>query len=276
MHFGRIATGKFRYIDFSYSDPHSLLKTPVKAFLRGEDFKEGAWEGFQEFAEPFAGEEILFGKFSDVWNNWTGTRKVYNEQDDIDSQAKDVMAHIWEAFEPGIVTSLGRIKKGITREVSPTGRQYNPTVEAIALLTGQRIQELDVGQSLAWRARDFKDDLSEVNSLFRSVVTRKGHVSREEIIDSYVKMERIRREIFKDMEQTSLAAIRLGLDSGEVETILKGKGLSNKDLGGVIYGDYPRYDISKQTWAAIDNANPEEYELRESAILEAILQAEEF
>jgi len=275
MHFGRQAAGVFRYVDLGYSDPHSLLKETARAFYRGENFEEKALEATAALAEPFFGEEIFIKKLTEVQRNSTEAGTVYNEQDDFDQKTQDVLEHVWEGFEPGGVTSLRRVWMGITGKKTPTGRTYDPAIETIAMLAGQRVQDLDIGQSLAWRARDFRRDLAGANRILLDVIGRRGSVEEDEIINAYQRADGRRREIYKEMADTTAAAIRLGVEDSKVHMILKDRGVRKDDIEAIFYGTYRPYPITKARLKAIYNASPEEFESRYSALMTAIEQVSE-
>jgi broad specificity phosphatase PhoE len=271
LHFGRTPNGDFRYVDLAYSDPHSLLKDPFRAFLRGEDFKTKLWGGFKEFAEPFASEEILFQAFSEVWRNKKGKGgQVYNPQESVDKQTRDVIAHFGKAIEPGTVTSLKRIKKGITKEKTDYGRSYDTTAEAIAMITGQRVQDLDVRQSLKYRASNFRHGLSDSDRVFRQVMYRRGSVGDGELIEAYRAVDERRKRLFQEASEIASAAIRLGIEPREVRSIFASSGLTGKQAVAVLRGKHIPYRITQVRLKSMREAAPEEYKDRFRALVTAV------
>ncbi len=266
LHLGKIplVAGKavYRYVDASYSDPHNTLITPFNAMASGKDPKEGIWNAIKDFAEPYVGEEILHGKIVDVWSNNDNGVPVYNPQDSVNKQAQDVSAHLWEAFEPGTITSGRRIYKGAMGTTSTTGRTYNPWVESIAVITGQRIQDLDVAESLKWRARDYNRGIRQANRLLNSVITRGGSVSEAEIRDAYERSDTARRGLFSDMSGAAQAAIRLDVYPDEVETTLVANGVSKIDIPNVMGGVYSKRRITNAQLRGMEQANLSEFPMR--------------
>ena len=275
LHLGKVplVAGKavYRYVDASYSDPHNTLITPFNAMASGKDPKEGIWNAIKDFAEPYVGEEILYGKIVDVWSNNDNGVPVYNPQDSVNRQALDVSAHLWEAFEYGTITSGRRVYKGVVGTTSVSGRAFNPWVESIAVITGQRIQDLDVAESLKWRARDYNRGIRQANRLLNSVITRGGSVSETEIRDAYERSDTARRGLFSDMSGAAQAAIRLDVSPDEVETTLMANGVSKIDIPNVMGGVYSKRRITNAQLRAMEQANLSEFPMR-LEVLEDLLR----
>ncbi|KKL94513.1 hypothetical protein LCGC14_1863860, partial [marine sediment metagenome] len=232
--------------------------------------KEGIWYAIKDFAEPYVGEEILFGKIVDVWSNNDNGVQVYNPQDSVNKQAQNVSAHLWEAFEPGTITSGRRIYKGVMGTTSTTGRTYNLWVESIAIITGQRIQDLDIAESLKWRARDYNRGIRQANRLFNSVITTGGSVSEAEIRDAYERSDTARRGLFADMSGAAQAAVRLDVPPNEVITTLTANGVSKVDVPNIIGGVYNKRRITKAQLRAMKQANPSEFPMRREVLVDLL------
>ena len=267
-HLGRATNGDFRYVDLAYSDPHNTLITPVRAFLSGRDMKDGIWNGLKDIAEPFTNEEILFKALTEAWRNSAGLGgRVYNPEESVDKQAQDITAHIWKAFEPGTITSVRRIGMGLAGKKTATGRAYNPGVEALATATGQRIQELDIRQSLAYRVKDFAGAIRDANKILLDPMMSRGNVSDNDLREAYKRSDVSRRIIFRDMSDAAQAAIRLGVEIGEVRHILKSNGVPSQDVGKILAGVYAQPRVTKERLKSMRIANPEESKKREDALL---------
>ncbi len=274
LHLGKVplVAGKavYRYVDASYSDPHNTLITPFNAMASGKDPKEGIWNAIKDFAEPYVGEEILHGKIVDVWSNNDNGVPVYNPQDSVNKQAQDVSAHLWGAFEWGTVTSGRRILEGVMGTTTATGQVRNPWVESIAVITGQRIQDLDVAESLKWRARDYNRGIRQANRLFNRVITRGGSVSEAEIRDAYERSDTARRGLFSDMSGAAQAAVRLDVSPNEVITTLSANGVSKIDVPSIMGGVYNRRRITKAQLRAMKQANPSEFPMRREVLVDLL------
>lgn len=234
--------GKLQFIDFSYTDPYSYLRKPLIALMTGDDWQSAVYGAGAEAFEPFLGEEILAGKLLDIARNQERDGgRVYNPQDPVEKRATDILAHLWDAVEPGTFSSAQRIHLGITGKTTIHGRSYDPKLEALAVFTGHRLQELDVAQALSFKGRDFERERSDAHRVLTSVATRRGTVSEKELREAYIESERSKRRLLREAHENAAAAMRLGLTEQQVERILAGAGLSAADVVAVMEDDYQPY-----------------------------------
>ncbi len=234
--------GRFRLIDVSYLDPYSYLKKPVRAALRGENWKaslEGtAWESMS----PFAGEGLLTKALVDLARNRDDRGlPVFNPQAPFLDQANDKVGHLWNVFEPGFVTQARRIVKGANGEVSPTGRAYNVDDEARAVLTGARSQSMDVVQSLLFHTKRFAAETQGAEQIYTQVKNNRGTVKPGELATAKAKMEEARTALYTGASEDVRAALQLGASQGEVVQALLAGGLSKTDASLVLSGRYLPY-----------------------------------
>jgi hypothetical protein len=239
---------KPRYIDISYTDPWSYLKNPINALLRGDSVSEGVFDALKEVAAPFLGEEILAGALMNVRSNQTeagGSKKVYNDAAPLWTQGGQIAEYLWnKALEPGTVTSVKRIKKGLEGYVSPSGKEYDTEDEVLALVLGQRRSTIDAQQGLIFKARDFSTDTSNANKILSSVASRRGVVDDDEIRDAVVGMEQQRRKIFEDLQKAIKAARQLKVPDPVIADQLEASGVSNYLVLSAIRGVYEPYRVT--------------------------------
>jgi hypothetical protein len=229
------------YVDVSYTDPYSYLKSPLKAFLRGEDWQEKVVGALGEATEPWIGEEILAGGILDVLRNKKSRGgEVYNEGADATTQAQEIVEHLWQSLQPGTVGSIQRIHRGLTGRVTPYGKAYDPKIEALATLSGVRLTELDVAQSLRFRASDFQRQMSNATRMLSSVTKRAGKVSEGEIESAYSSLEESRERHFRAMRRAVEAAQALGLSRQEIVRELRGS-LSAENTSALLRNRYRPY-----------------------------------
>lgn len=238
-------SGKVSYTDLSYTDPYSYLRKPLIAFLNGEDWQQAILESVGEASAPFFSEEMLASKLADVARN---TKKesggqVWNPQAPFPEKLQGAIRHIWDAFEPGAISQGRRIRMGLTGEQTPYGRSYDPAQEIGAVVSGVRLSEMDVPQSLSFRARDFSRELRDANRQLSSVASRRGTVSDDELATAYRQAERSRRDLFERMYRDAQAAIRLGMQEDQVYRVLDSAGLSKRDAGSILAGYYEPREI---------------------------------
>ena len=234
--------GKLRFIDLSYTDPYEYLKKPIIALMRGEDTTEAIVEAVKEAMEPFATTEILAQAIIEVVSNKKKRGgRVYNPQDDMVGQLQDITAHLGKTVEPGTITSARKVARGLGSKVDLYGRSYNPKIEALAVFSGHRVQELDVPQALVFRGRDYLRNKQDAQSLLRSIATRRGDVSEDELRNSYQEMERSRRRVFDEATKDAQAAIRLGMTRDQAVDSLVAAGIGRVEANNIADGIYFPY-----------------------------------
>lgn len=237
-------SGKVSYTDLSYTDPYSYLRKPLIAFLNGEDWQQAIMESVVEAGRPFFDEDMVAEKLLDVSRNQRRDGgPIWNPQAPFPERLQAALGHVWDGFEPGALTQARRIKMGLTGEQTPYGRSYDPAQEIGAVVSGVRLSELDVPQSLSFRARDFSRELQDANRQLSSVAGRRGTVSDDELTTAYTQAERSRRDLFERMYRDAQAAIRLGMQEDQVYRVLDSAGLSQRDARNIIAGVYEPREI---------------------------------
>lgn len=220
LHIGEDDEGNQRYIDLSYVDPFEYMKTPVMALARdwtSDDWEKLVVQSVKEAAEPFLSEEILFGKGADVWRNKKQSGGwVYNPEEDPLTITRDIVTHIGEALVPGTAVRAKRFIKGVRGETNVYGRKYDPKLEALAEFTGQRINTINIKQSLQFRVRDLSKRFGNASSIIGSVARRQGEVSADELRRANERTEVVRASIIKDAHKVYHAAIRRGVPTATV------------------------------------------------------------
>ena len=242
MYFGHNEDGQLRWVDLSYTDPYAYLRTPIRAFLRGDNWKEKIVESGWEAAEPFLGEEILAGKIADTFRNKTNTGgRVYNPADDYEDIAMDVAGHIAGTLEPGTISSLRRVYKGLTGDVESHGKSYDPGVELGSMLSGFRVNTIDISQALSFKARDYSKGKRNAARMLTSAFSNRGELSSRELREAFRSAVKAHRDKFTDIHDSVKAANALGLTEQEIARVLDSSGLSRKDVDDTFEGRFVPY-----------------------------------
>jgi hypothetical protein len=241
---GKDNKGKISYLDVSYLNPYNYIKEPFTAFKRGDSLGQSLKNSLQAIFEPILNEQILAGTLADIARNKTETgREVYNPQGSVDEQAKAITAHLWNAFEPGTITSMERITKAAKGYVDP-GRSYKLGNEVAAATMGQRINEIDANQQIQRVARRFKrENLSAIN-IFSGVYKSTGTTSLEEIKEKYQEADDARYQIFKNLRRAYDASIILGMNPTDVLRSMKAEELGADAIAQIRSGIYRKYRAS--------------------------------
>lgn len=250
--------GKVSFIDVSYLDPYEYWKRPVTAFLRAlaapddssamERITEGAVQAGAQLLNPFASEQILSGAILDLARNQKQNgQEVWNPEDTGMRVAAKVGDHLWNAFEPGTLTSAGRIKDAALGNVSDSGRSFGLLNEIASVGLGQRISELDVTQALGFKTSQANRALRDASSLFTREFSSKGTRSEEEIMDAYARANDATFEITKGFREDVDAAMRLsGMSAKQMKEILAAGGMGKEKIKMVQTGRFTRYTPSEQ------------------------------
>jgi len=251
--------GGGQWVDLGYTDPHSYLKGPLKAFMRGEDWESSITDMLQELLEPFFGSEILGSAIAEIWANSTETgRPVYNEAQTWDKIGWDMTEHLAKAFEPGIISSARRIKLGLEGHVTTYGKEYDPWVESIAVVSGTRINQLDVEQAMMFRARDYSRQVSQATRILSSAASRAGNVPDSEIESAYDEMEASRLRAHTELVRVANAARTLGMSNTVLYDRLRAAGLSKEKVYSILRDSYKPYEPSSSFLRSYESGANEE------------------
>jgi head-tail adaptor len=235
FYLGTDDAGKKRFINLGFTDPHSYLKAPIMAFLRGEDWEKASFEAATEVFEPFFGEEILAGALLDIART-TKTGK--------DLAGEDIAKKLYETFEPGAVTSGRRIYMGATGQVTEYGRSYDTKDEILSVATGMRRQTVDIPQSLQFKARQTQQLFTNASKELGSVFKRKGNVTDKDKQEAYDEMVEAKKLAWEEVRKDVSAARRLGLSDLKIRQSLIDGGISRQNAEMLVKGmDYKEKPI---------------------------------
>jgi hypothetical protein len=250
--------GKVSFVDVSYLDPYEYWKRPITAFLRAlgadsestamERIAQGAVDAGAQLLNPFAAEQILSGAILDIARNKKESgQELWNPQDTGSRIAAKIGDHLWNAMEPGTLVTGGRIWDAWTGTVSDSGRSYGLLNETLGVALGQRVSELDVEQSLGFKASQYARNLRDASSLFTREFSNKGTRSADQIMDAYNRANDATFDLGKEFRQDLLSAIRLGkISQKRAQEILSASRLSKEDIKMLRTGRYLRYEPSPQ------------------------------
>lgn len=239
--------GKTEYLDLSFTDPYTVLRKPILAFMRGDDWRESFWGSAKSILGQFFGENLIVSAAIDIWRGETQDGwAVYNPQDALYENLKKIGDRAIEPFWPGSAASLERLRKAYSGKVEPSGRSYNPTVETIAQF-GVRAQEMDVRQRLLRKADLFGENLKDAYGVAREKIMQPGEVTDEELASATKQSATATRKLVAEIHEDAMAAIRLGVPEEDVLDVFVSAGLSRKEIGSIMNNDPSPYEIDKGT-----------------------------
>jgi len=180
--------GVGKAINFSYFSPYdvvtqpanSLLKTIEEGQLKQQDVDKVLFNivnptgdgPFGKLLQPFISEAIAIEKWNDVApaGFFTGGRggvtktgsKVYSENDDPDVKITKSIAHIIKGVRPTAIDTGSKIIEGVQKDIKRGGQPVNLKDELLALLSGVRIINVNVPQSMEFKITDYNSSIKKV------------------------------------------------------------------------------------------------------------------
>ena len=247
-------TGKVKYVDLSYIFPYDTLVRPVTTILneasKGEQTGESlnkylldaGISSMYELSKPFISESIFFEAFADIVlrnGRSRSGRQVFREGDSVGEKLQKGTMHIIETFEPGSVNAIGRIFDSVgEKKPDRYGQTYDLGSE-VGGIFGFRAIEADPIQAMPFIITDFNKRKDSARASFVADIARGGLVSPAEIIEQYVKSERVRFQAFKQMHNAYKAAEQLGAPRSKI--VKEMNRLTLRERNAIISGKYLPY-----------------------------------
>lgn len=249
------SNGKLKFVDISFTDPYSYLKTPIVAVMNaafsqdeataGERMKDMVVGALGQVFAPWSGEQLFTGAIMDIARNKDATgREIVNWQDSGANIAGGITNHIWKTFRPGTLDSLGRVLSAAKGEISGGGRSYDFGNEMLGFL-GTRPREVDVRQALGFKASQFMSDYRDASSIFTGELLTRGTRAPGKVAEAYRRANDSTRRLVREFSDVIKAAGRQGANQGEIRSILKGANISDEMIKAIATGKF-KYEPSKQ------------------------------
>jgi hypothetical protein len=257
-------TGELKYVDFSRINAYDTLTRPIQtvinAVAEGREDKDGIMNDFlrglitssKELAQPFIDESIWTEALTDLIARNGKTAEgieIYNPADTYGNKVAASIQHLVKTQAPLSYSQLKRLDLAIKPidiiekgEFDKFGQTYELGDE-LAGLAGFRAIKLNVPKSLAFKVRDFNDNVDASRRLFTRETLRGGPVTPEEIIDSYINANRslysTKSELYKDLK----AADALNIKEEDKRRVTDR--LSRREYGNITNGIFTPLELSK-------------------------------
>ena len=250
-------TGKVKYVDLSYIFPYDTLVRPVNTILneasKGQETGESLNKylldagatSFYELAKPFISESIFFEAFADIVarnGRSRDGRQIFRPGDSTGEKIYKGGMHVVETFMPGSVNQVKRLFQAgaLGNEKIPDryGQTYNLLDEAGGIF-GFRAIELDPLDAMPFIITDFNKRNDSARASFVGDVLKGGLVSPAEIVDQYLKAERVRFQNFKQMHNAYKDALQLGANRSDL--VKEMKRITRRERASIIRGNYLPY-----------------------------------
>ena len=235
--------GKFKYFNFSYTNPYNSLVTPinavVNAFGDGRLNKDsvdtiimnslfgnpvtGRSGALSEFFSPFIDESIGTERVADIIFRDGKKREggyVYYPQDSLDRKIAASIDHIIGGLTPGAFNSAQRIWEGATGKFTDAGTARDSKTELMALMSGVRVEETKPLASMPFVLTSYNRDKQNIGSSF-SKQAYSARTSTEEKLGAYSNYISQSFDSQNKMYQLIKDAEAMGIDDFELKKIFK-------------------------------------------------------
>lgn len=267
--------GKFKYFNFSYSNPYDSLVTPVNAILgaysdgrlnkqsadtivmnalfggiTGEAERKGA---ITEFLSPFVTESIGTERAVDVTlrrGKTTSGKNIYYGTDSPSTKIAKSLEHVIGGLTPGAFTSATRVWDGARGRFTDYGTSRDTRTELAALMSGVRIEEAKPLASMPFIITSYNRDKREISSEFgsraysaRTTPEEKLGAFKEYVLENYKNQ--------KAMYNTIQDARNLGIGLDKLEEIFKNRRMTRSEISRLIDGEFKSPTFSKDAFSAL-------------------------
>ncbi len=119
------------------------------------------------------------------------------------------------------------------------------------MLSGFRVNTLDVPQALSFKARDYARGKRNAARMLTGTFSNRGELSSSEIRDAFRSSLQAHREKFKDIHESVKAANALGVTEQEIARVLDSGGLSKQDVRLALRGRFVPYRPSERFYRSV-------------------------
>ena len=265
--------GRFKYINFSYTNPYNYITQPVNAVLKaygdgvlnkdsvdkivmnaffGND-KTGRKGAISEFFSPFVSESIGNEAVFDIYfreGKKLNGGNIYYPTDNFSTKVAKSIDNIVGSLVPGAFTSAQRIYQGATGKFTDAGSVRNMTDEFITATTGVRMEESKPLNSMPFILSSYNKDKQNVSDKFSSTVyspaaTQEQRVKsfRDFFVESFDSQNRM-YQIIQD-------AKKLGVDELEIQNILQQRLRNKSEVNNLMNGIYKTPSFSEERFKSL-------------------------
>lgn len=202
-------------------------------------------EFFSPFVEESIGTERAFDIIFRDGQKQSGGR-VFYPKDDLQTKIARGLEHVMEGLTPGAFTSAQRVWEGATGKFTDAGTLRDSKNELIALMSGVRVEEAKPKSSMPFIINAFNEDKRNIGSKFSAVAYNAGS-SQEQKIDAYKNFILDSFNSQNRLYQTIKDAQQLGVDEGDLRTILFQRLKNRTDVNNLLNGVFkpPSYSIDR-------------------------------
>ena len=276
------ANGKFKYINFSYSNPYDSLVRPFNAVIGAvadgtlnnknvDDIVMNALfydpltkrpGALAEFFAPFMSESIGTERITDVTLRGGVTANgsvVYNPQDPIGVRINKSLNHIIGGLEPGAFTSARRVWEGATGTFTDAGTARNTLDEITALMSGIRVQEVKPLASMPFILSSYAKDKQNIGGKFSREAYNAANTP-EQVLSAWKTYVMESYDSQTKMYRTYKDAQNLGVDDFELKTLIQDRLKNKTETSRLVNGEFKVPNYSEERFQSlirrIENEDP--------------------
>tara|TARA_R100000315_G_scaffold58685_1_gene33950 strand:+ start:1 stop:1374 length:1374 start_codon:yes stop_codon:yes gene_type:complete len=258
--------GKGKAINFSYFSPYDVVQKPFEAFaatwnkgrMTNQEIDDMTIDLFAnttgELLNSFISEPIGYERIIDVVPRGKfgrgGTKKaggvVYSETDSTSDKMTKSFAHILTGLEPGAYTTGKKIVGAVEGDVRKGGDPYDLQDEALALLSGIRIINVDAPKSMQYKITDFQRDKRSVTTA-EDFYSLKNALNRgpEELANEFRRIQDESFKVQQDFYITLQNALKMGLTKKDLRRIMKERGMGVREMNMLLRGKMEPFKFSE-------------------------------
>jgi len=253
--------GELRYIDFSKSNAYDLMARPFRTLMSNiqegqadgdtllEGFVSGVGEASGEIMNPFISESIWTEAMADLTirgGRSTEGRQLYTDQTPLGDRMAIQFLHLGKALLPS-KTPYTRVVKGALEMTDKRGNELEIGPE-LAGFMGFRPIKIDPLDAMNFKIAGYQTGIRNARREFTGGffgLLKGGSIEENDVVSRYIKSNKARfevqREMFKDLE----AAQELGNSATELRRVFKERQLSGKTFNQLNRGKFEPYYPSK-------------------------------
>lgn len=237
----KLDNGKFDYINFSASDPHSFIDQAIISAFRGETAAEGMGNALNSLIEPFVTFDILFKAVTSIETDYG--KQIYNETDTPNEVAEKFGAIVYKTFEPGGVTSARKLLKAYE------DKDKSLKNEIIGQLTGFKVHTVDFEKQLIFKSLDLRKrvDLASKDYSKAYYERKNKEISEDDLRERYNVSNDKYQSVMKEGVDLYKSALRLGSSRFKIERKMEGyKKLTLREFSYIRNGKIPKLQKKKR------------------------------
>ncbi len=220
--------GKYTYTDFTANDPHAFMSELVVAGRDEKDIFPSVIEKLTALGKPFLGKDLIFGFGTEAF------KIAQSERFSTEEKMEKIMTEFYKLMEPGTVSSLRRIGNAAIKEGG------DRALKELRGFTGFKPVDVDIEKQYGYKAFDYKKQKDQYKSTYNRVRYNKES-TEEDLSVAYDQINTSYKQMIKNLQEDTSAALRLGADEYNLKKQLKNSNFNKRDIM-YIFTDWDDYE----------------------------------